>query len=37
VVACLVATDWSADVTDTDNLALFIQVVIENCPYKTGP
>jgi hypothetical protein len=32
-----VVIDGSADVTDTDYLALFIQVVSENCPYKTGP
>jgi len=32
-----VAIDGSADVTDTEYLALFIQVVNENCPYKSGP
>jgi hypothetical protein len=37
VVACSVAIDGSADVMDIDHLALFIQVVNENWPYKTGP
>jgi hypothetical protein len=37
VVACSVAIDGSADVTDFDHIALFIQVVNENFPYKSGP
>ena len=37
VVSCSVAIDGSADVTDIDHLALFIQVVSENWPYQTGP
>jgi hypothetical protein len=37
VVACSVAIDWSADVRDTDYLALFIQVVNEKWTNKTGP
>jgi hypothetical protein len=37
VVVCSVVSDGSADVTDTDNLALFIQVVNEKWTYKTDP
>jgi len=36
MLACSVAIDGSADVTDIGYLALFIQVVNENWPYQTG-
>jgi hypothetical protein len=32
VVACSVAIDGRADVTDIDHIALFIQIVNENWP-----
>jgi len=35
VLACSVAIDGSADVTDIDYLPLFIQVLNEKFPYKT--
>jgi hypothetical protein len=37
VVACSVVIVGRADVTDINHIALFIQVVNENCPYKPGP
>jgi hypothetical protein len=36
VVACSVANDGSADVTDIDHLALLIEVFNENWPCQTG-
>lgn len=32
-----VSIDGSADVTDVDHVALFIEIVNENLPYKSSP